>query len=236
MTSRVPGKRVRKTAVERRREIVDTAAIIGLYDGLECVTLRRVAETLDVRGGLISHYFPAIEELVAQAFTSAASGELEALLPEPPAQDTARAVLDCLRRFFALTTSSEFDRISRLWLNARHLSRYRPVLREHVTTQELLWHRRLTRLITEGSARQALRCDDPWGSAVHILTVIDGASAYVNTSAELRGTSPLLLARTVAERELGLPPGTLGSPAENRDLAMEERLPESGNAPPSTPV
>ena len=82
MSSSVQRKRIRKSPEARRAEIVATAARIALTEGLECVTLRRVAEELTVRPGLISHYFPSAEDLVAEAFSVAALGELDTLLPQ----------------------------------------------------------------------------------------------------------------------------------------------------------
>ncbi|MFB8144153.1 TetR family transcriptional regulator, partial [Streptomyces parvus] len=75
MSSSVQRPRVRKSPAARRAEIVDAAAAVALAEGLECVTLRRIGDDLGVRPGLISHYFPSAEELVAEAFGSAASGE-----------------------------------------------------------------------------------------------------------------------------------------------------------------
>ncbi|MCW8098294.1 TetR/AcrR family transcriptional regulator [Streptomyces tauricus] len=214
MTSRGPSKRVRKAPAERRHEIVAVAARVGLVEGLECITLRRVADELGVRPGLVGHYFPAADTLVAEAFTAATMADLDTLLPERPdgpGDDSARAVL---RRFFTLMSSTEFDNVSRLWLNARHLSRYRPGLREHVVDQELLWCRRMEKAIITGTESGEFTCADPWAAAVRILVAIDGASAYINTSADRRGAPIAHLARTVAEAELGLGAGALEPPRE----------------------
>ncbi|MFF2026668.1 TetR/AcrR family transcriptional regulator [Streptomyces sp. NPDC058171] len=209
MTSRDSGTRTRKAPTERRQEIVRAAALVGLTDGLECITLRRIADELGVQPGLVSHYFRAADILVAEAFTSATGAELDGLLPQAPEGPGHETPLSTLRRFFALIAGTEFDNVSKLWLNARHLARYRPVLRDHVVEQELLWCRRLEQLIAAGVAAQLFRCADPWTAAVRILVAIDGTSAYVNTSAGSR-TDPIAhLARTVAETELGLPPDTL---------------------------
>ncbi|MFD5659164.1 TetR/AcrR family transcriptional regulator [Streptomyces hirsutus] len=218
MTSRGTGKRVRKAPAERRNEIVTTAARIGLTEGLECITLRRVADELGVQSGLVGHYFPAADKLVAEAFTHATMAELDGLLPDPEgAADTGvapggtgpDAPTRTLRRFFALSSSADFDNVSRLWLNARHLSRYRPVLRDHVVEQELLWCRRIERVVAAGVEAGDFRCDDPWATAVRVLVAIDGTSAYVNTSAERRAAPIAHVVRTLAETELGLAPGTL---------------------------
>ncbi|WP_327337438.1 TetR family transcriptional regulator C-terminal domain-containing protein [Streptomyces sp. NBC_01324] len=212
MTSRGPERQVRKAAAERRREIVAAAAQVGLEDGLECVTRQRIADGLGVQSGLIHHYFPVVEELVAEAFTSATTAELDGLLPEAAAETGSDGPLGTLQRFFTLISDTEFDNVSKFWINARHLSRYRPVLHDQVVSQELRWCHRIEQIITRGVREQAFRCEDPWAAAVRILAVVDGASAYINTSADRRMEPLANLARTLAEAELGLPAGGLRMP------------------------
>ncbi|WP_328686080.1 TetR family transcriptional regulator [Streptomyces sp. NBC_01261] len=213
MTSRATAKRVRKAPAERRGEIVATAARLGLTEGLECITLRRVADELGVRPGLVSHYFPVAEELVTEAFTDATTSELDALLPPDLQAHGGTDVLGALRRFLALTSGDTFDDISRLWLNARHLARYRPVLHDQVVRQELLWCKRIEELINEGVRAKLFTCADPWAAAVRILVAVDGTSAYINTSLQQRLAPIGDLVRTVTETELALPAGTLLPPA-----------------------
>ncbi|MEV6143699.1 TetR family transcriptional regulator C-terminal domain-containing protein [Streptomyces sp. NPDC051992] len=213
MTSRGAGKQVRKSAAERRGEIVAAAARVGLQEGLECVTRQRIADGLGVQPGLIHHYFPVVEELVAEAFTSATTAELDGLLPSTAAPERVGGdALRTLQRFFTLISGAEFDDISKLWINARHLSRYRPVLRDQVVSQELRWCHRIEQIIAEGVGERSFRCDDPWAAAVRILAVVDGAGAYINTSADQRMAPLADLARRIAEAELGLPADGLRSP------------------------
>ncbi|OEJ23514.1 TetR family transcriptional regulator [Streptomyces agglomeratus] len=211
MPSSVPNKRIRKSPAARRAEIVAAAAAVALTEGLECVTLRRIAEQLDVRPGLISHYFPAVEDLVAEAYGDAAASELERLLPADRAGATPTG---CLARFFARANGETYDDISRLWLNARHLSRYRPTLRDRVAVQEAAWRDRLETLIREGVEQGEFRTDDSMMTAVHILVVLDGLGMLVNSGDT--GDDPPAIRRlpaTTAERELGLPEGTLSEGA-----------------------
>ncbi|WP_406056793.1 TetR family transcriptional regulator [Streptomyces sp. NBC_01077] len=206
MPSSVQRKRVRKTPEARRAEIVETAARVALTEGLECVTLRRIAEELAVRPGLISHYFPSAEDLVGEAFSVAATGELDSLLPAERPHGTPTQYL---ARYFALSAGEAYDDISRLWINARHLSRYRPVLRDRVAEQELASDDRLEQLIREGVERGEFRTDDPRATAIQILVVLDGLGAHANTDRSNRPEAVLRLPLTTAERELGLPPGSL---------------------------
>ncbi|MFG3508707.1 TetR/AcrR family transcriptional regulator [Streptomyces sp. NPDC047821] len=213
MPSSLPNKRIRKSPAARRAEIVDTAAAVALTEGLECITLRRVAEELDVRPGLISHYFPAVEDLVAEAYGQAAATELDALLPADRAGATPTRHL---ARFLARTTGEAYDNISRLWLNARHLSRYRPTLRDRVAVQEAAWRDRLEALIRDGVQQGEFRTGDPMVTAMQILVVLDGLGMLVNSHDT--GDDPpeiLRMPLTTAERELGLPVGTLTATAPN---------------------
>ncbi|MYV67350.1 TetR family transcriptional regulator [Streptomyces sp. SID2131] len=210
MSSSVERKRVRKTPEARRAEIVETAARVALTEGLECVTLRRIAEELAVRPGLISHYFPSAEELVAEAFAVASTGELDSLLPAERSHGTPAQYL---ARYFALSAGEAYDDISRLWINARHLSRYRPVLRDRVAEQERASDDRLEGLIREGVERGEFRTDDPRTAAIQILVVLDGLGAHANTDRTDRPEAVTRMAVTTAERALGLAAGTLtGTP------------------------
>ncbi|BCJ45815.1 hypothetical protein GCM10010168_57650 [Actinoplanes ianthinogenes] len=202
MTSSPSPSRTRKTAEDRRAEIVRAAGGVALAEGLESVTLRRVADELGVRPGLISHYFPVAEELVATAFGATASAELDELLPPSDATPLER-----FRRFFEAAIGEMFDDVSRLWLNARHLSRYRPVLSAEVNRQQDNWHERLTAVIADGIATGAFVAGDAAVAATRILVAVDGVSTYVNV-----GRIPpeaAAFAVMTAERELGLPAGSL---------------------------
>ncbi|MEX0168131.1 TetR/AcrR family transcriptional regulator [Streptomyces sp. LMG1-1-1.1] len=206
MSSSVQRKRIRKTPEARRAEIVETAARVALTEGLECVTLRRIADELAVRPGLISHYFPSAEDLVAEAFSVASTGELDALLPAERPHGTPTQYL---ARYFALSTGDAYDDISRLWINARHLSRYRPLLRDRVAEQELASDDRLQEVIQEGVDRGEFRTDDPRAAAIQILVVLDGLGAHANTDRSNRPEAVTRMAVTTAERVLGLPYGAL---------------------------
>ncbi|NGO73006.1 TetR/AcrR family transcriptional regulator [Streptomyces boncukensis] len=210
MASRVQRKRIRKSPADRRAEIVASAARVAISEGLEAITLRRIGELLDIRPGLVSHYFPAVEDLVAEAFGNAATAELDGLLP--PGQRTGTPSQH-LTRFFAQATGEAYDAISRLWINARHLSRYRPVLRERVAEQEAAWRERLADVIRAGAERGEFRTDDAYVTAVQILVVIDGLAAHANTGTDSTVPRVTRMAAATAERELGLPDGALADSA-----------------------
>jgi len=205
MVSSGSERRIRKRPEERREEILGAAAAIALAEGLERVTLRAVAERLGVRPGLITHYFPAAEDLVAAAFARAAAGEREQLFAgdgEP---------LTRLRRFVEVIGGEQSRDLSRLWLNARHLSRFSPVLDAAVIEQEARNDDGIVALIEDGVAAAVFTTDDPVRAGVRILMAVDGQSAYVNNTRTAGGAAYADFVAETAEWTLGLPPGTLAS-------------------------
>src|SRR6478735_1332127 len=81
MVSSPAPRRIRKHPDERRAEILAAAADIALAEGMECITLRAVAERIGVRPGLITHYYPSAEDLVIAAFVRAAEDERRGAYP-----------------------------------------------------------------------------------------------------------------------------------------------------------
>ncbi|MEE1840899.1 TetR/AcrR family transcriptional regulator [Streptomyces sp. JV190] len=206
MTSRPQPTRTRKPPGERRAEIVRTAADIALEEGLERITLRRVADELGVRPGLIGHYFPAADTLVSEAFSHAATKERESLLPDDERELPADVRL---ARFLVRLTDGEYRDLSRLWLNARHISRFRTGLRTAVRTQESETRTALADLVEEGRCTGHFTTGDALGAALHILVTIDGLGAYANDDTRMDHPELEDMAITTAERLLGLARGAL---------------------------
>lgn len=206
MTSTPPSPRKRKDPAERRAEILEAAARVALEQGLERVTMQLVAAELAVRPGLISHYFATVDALVCEAFARAVTREREALLPDADGELPPRQRMS---RFLHRIGDQDFADLGKLWLNARHLARYRPNLRRAVAEQEAVMRGRLTAVIEEGVRSGDFTTDDPWGACVVVLVLIDGLGSYANDDGPF--THPVLdtLVFTTAERELGLPQGSL---------------------------
>ncbi|QIK62464.1 TetR family transcriptional regulator [Leucobacter viscericola] len=201
MVAQQTAARSRKPPAERRAEILAQASFIALADGLERVTLRAVADRLGVRPGLISHYFPAVEELVAEAFALAVSGEREQMFAGAGSPASRLAAL--VRR----VTSGEADGLARLWLNARHLGRFSEVLATAIAAQEVQDRERMLALIRDGVAVGEFRTDDPFAACVRIFIAIDGYSVYVNSVDEFEVTAYTRFVSDVCEWTLGLGSG-----------------------------
>ncbi|MDS2172484.1 MULTISPECIES: TetR/AcrR family transcriptional regulator [unclassified Nesterenkonia] len=175
MVSRVTSTNSRKAPGERRDEIIAEAARLAVTAGLEKITLRAVAAGIDVRPGLISHYFPTVEDLLVVACERALSDERTRLIP------AEGAPLTRLARMIARLEGGHADDLARLWLNARHLSRHHPRLGEALVAQEEQDRERLMGLIRDGIAEGAFPAQDPFAACVRIFVAVDGAGAYVNS-------------------------------------------------------
>lgn len=195
--------RVRKQPEERRAEILSEAARIALESGLERITLRAVAERLGVRPGLISHYFPAAEDLVIAAFELAIATEREWLFDAPG------TALERLIGFVRRVESNEAAELARLWLNARHLARFMPALVDAIERQEAHDRARLIELIEEGAADGAFEVADVLGACVRILMAVDGFGAYANNQTQFEHDAYERYVADVCEWALGLEPGLL---------------------------
>ncbi|MDN4614147.1 TetR/AcrR family transcriptional regulator [Leifsonia sp. F6_8S_P_1B] len=195
--------RIRKPARERREEILATAAVIALDEGLERITLRAVATRLGVRPGLISHYFPAAEDLVEEAFVRAATIERERFFPPdgPP--------LERMRHFVHHIETGVSLPLARLWLNARHLSRFAPALEATLQEQDALDRARLRALVEDGIATGDFARVDPEAASIRILIAVDGGGSYVNSTADLSDPAQVHFVADVVEWTLGLEAGSL---------------------------
>lgn len=197
----------RKSAAERRAEIVSAAQVMALDEGLESLTLRRVADALGVVPGLVNHYFPAVDDLVATAFASAAAAELEQILDDTAAADGPAGRL---RRVLLLLVDDDRDRLSLLWLDAWQAGRRRPALHAEVVRLMVAWQQRVAELIEVGVRAGEFRTPDPATAAARILTVVDGLSVQAVMRSAIDDQPVRGLVFSTAERELGLPDGALG--------------------------
>jgi AcrR family transcriptional regulator len=202
-SSRATPPRTRKPPEERREDILACAAAIAIEEGLERITLRAVAARLGVRPGLITHYFPIAEDLVVAAFARAAVLEREQFFTSDgtPLQRLAHFI-DHVERGRSLP-------LARLWLNARHLSRFSPALDAELEVQDALDRERLMVIIEDGIASGDFGEADAEAACIRILIALDGGGSYVNASTQIEHPAHRQVVADVAEWALGLEAGRL---------------------------
>lgn len=208
VTSSAGTRRARKRPEERREEILSAAADIALDAGLERITLRAVADRLGVRPGLITHYFPAAEDLVVEAFERAAVLEREEFFPR------TGAPLERLAHFVGRVQSGASGPLARMWLNARHLSRFSPSLGEALEEQDRLDRERLTAIIASGVEHGAFVAADAEAACIRILIAVDGSGSYANSTVPASHPAQREVVADVADWALGLEPGAVRSAIE----------------------
>ncbi len=123
MSSTSTKVRTRKAPAERSAEILAAATLLAREQGLSALTLRAVAERAGVASGLIAHYQPSMDDLVARVYSDLVGAEIrevEALLAarSGPAQRMAALIgtlLDGTR-----------DDLTVVWVEAWALGRRNP--------------------------------------------------------------------------------------------------------------
>ena len=179
------------------------AAAIALESGLERITLRAVAERLGVRPGLITHYFPAAEDLVIEAFVRAAVREREQFFP------TSGDPLERVAHFIAHVESGASTPLARLWLNARHLARFSPALDAALQEQDALDRARLAEIVEDGMRAGRFPIADAEAACIRILIAVDGSGSYVNSAPAAVHPAQQHVVADMTDWALGLEAGTL---------------------------
>ncbi len=199
-------RKKRKNPEERRGEIIAAASCIAIEEGLESLTLRRVAEVLGIVPGLVNHYFPVADELCAAAFAYAAAAERDGIFETVPSDAPPLAQL---RQVLGLLLDDASDAVSLLWLDAWQATRKRPALRAEVARQMGFWQDRMSGLIAAGTDAGVFKVVDARRTAQRCMSLIDGLSIQAAIRENISyGPVRELVVETV-ERELGLEAGAL---------------------------
>ena len=193
--------------VERREAIVDAALAVARRKGLASTTVRDVASEMGTSSGLIHHYFDSMDDVLAAAFERVAGEDLE---QTAVILDRAGGPVEVIRAFLASYAPVGEDWAFQLWLDAWAEAARRPVLRAASSRLNLAWAGLLERAIRAGVANGTFSCPDPTAAAWRILSITDGLALQVVAHQTIVDREDMLAwAATAAERELGVPAGSL---------------------------
>lgn len=201
-----PARRRRKPPQERRTEIVDTACRLIVANGVRNLTLRAVADELAVTPGLISHYFPSVDDLVVEAFAGIVDQQGEASFIDRDVTDTPTGQL---RRMFDYRRHVKEVPAPVFWIDAWYAAHTWPRLRDEVVRQMEKTQLIITGIIEAGIETGEFTAADPKASALRILAAIDETIIIAALGIEDRFLIAADFVLDTTERELGLAPGTL---------------------------
>jgi AcrR family transcriptional regulator len=192
----------RMTPAARREAIVDAALAVILEKGLAATTVRDVADRMGTSSGLIHHYFPSMDEVLAAAFDVAATADLD--LTRAAIRGGATAT-DQLRLFFDSYGRADQDWSFQLWLDAWAEATRRPAVQETSRRVNIEWQKVLRTVIERGVATGEFVCPAPDDAAWRILSLLDGLTLQsVAHRALIERESVIAWSRALAELELGL--------------------------------
>jgi AcrR family transcriptional regulator len=197
----------RKSAEDRRLELLEAAQRVIRREGFAHLTLRDVAAEVGVAHSLVRHYFGTRDELLAEAFDLAAQADQPTLAP-PPGDEATH-----LERLVHRTEPMDRDHYL-MWIDAWSEAPRSPELRKTLRRWEDDCQRSLAALLDEGVAAGEYLVDDSLQAAMRINAVIDGLAIqhFANgrlTEAELQDQ----ICRAL-ELQLALPEGSLADASE----------------------
>lgn len=188
---------------------MDATLAVMARKGIAGVTVRDVAAEMGTSSGLIHHYVPSMDALLASAFEQVAAADLEATVAE---MSSGGSPVERLALFFASYARADNDAAFQVWLDAWAEAARRPVLRAVSMRLNLAWQQLLASTISEGVSSGAFVCADPEATAWRIVSLLDGLSLQVVAHADSLSRDVVLRwGAAYAENELGLAPGTLAA-------------------------
>lgn len=205
MSSTSTKVRTRKSPAQRSAEILEAATRLAREQGLSALTLRAVAERAGVASGLIAHYQPSMDDLVARVYSglvAAEIGEVAALLAGRDRADARMAVL-----IETLLDGTRED-LTVVWVEAWALGRRNPALAVAVREQMDAWHRMVAAAIDDGCASGAFTTPSSSDAAWQLLGMIDGLNAQ-SLARGIEGEGYVEKMARAAESLLGAPAGAI---------------------------
>jgi AcrR family transcriptional regulator len=174
MSSTIQKRAARKTPSERASEIAEAAKEIALEQGLSAITLRNVAARVGVASGLVAHYQPNVDALVAGIFATIVAAETEEVSALLDRLQTPAERLGML--LGTLMDGSRLD-VTAIWVEAWTLGRRNEALAACVREQMDAWQAVVQRVVEEGITAGEFDTFDAPSVAWQILGMIDGLNA-----------------------------------------------------------
>lgn len=201
--------RTRKPPAERAAEIVAAATALARERGLSALTLRAVADRAGVAPGLVAHYQPSMEDLIARVYTDLVDAEVREVELVVTSVDGPAAQLGAL---LGTLMDGGRDDLTVVWVEGWAMARRNAPLAEAVRSQMERWQRLVEGIVRDGCRAGVFAATEPAEVAWELIGLIDG----LNAQSLARGAeSARYAARTAraAEALVGAVPGAIaGAP------------------------
>ena len=161
---------------ERREELAAAVWRLASRDGIEAVTVRKVAEEAGWSTGALVHYFSDKEELMLFAFRIAADrvGRRVEKSDERTAAPLERARAQLLE---GLPLDRDRHDEMRVWFSFLGLALTRPALARAQRVAYRAWRDRIARRLREAQAAGEVRADADCGKeAAALVALVDGVA------------------------------------------------------------
>lgn len=192
-------QRTRKAPEIRRQEILDALIAVASTRGLDCITVRDVAQSANVTPGLIHHYFPSMDELLATAFGEWADRSLRRTREEADGVSP--------RMGLALLVADNHPE-QRLWHDAMTTASRFALLKKRAVDLSVSYRDHMESLIRAGIADGSFTCDHPQSTAWRIILMLDGLVPIVHVLGLIAKQEIPHIVGPVVESELGLESGS----------------------------
>jgi AcrR family transcriptional regulator len=192
---------------QRRAAILDAAVAEIAERGFARTTSRHVAARAGVTHGLLHHYFPDHQSLLAAAFEKMALEEIDEV-NEILASD--RDPLVQLREITEPYGPGGGAEAYRFWLEAWGEAGHSPTMRATSERLALAWHELVRGAIERGNAAGVFRCAQPDETAWMVVALSDAYALHAQTGSGVSPESMVAVTTRLTERELGIAPGALG--------------------------
>lgn len=205
MSSTSTKARTRKSPAQRSAEILAAATALAREQGLSALTLRAVAERAGVASGLIAHYQPSMDDLVARVYSDLVAAEISDVAQLLSTRDRAAERMATLIETLLDGTRED---LTVVWVEAWALGRRNAALAEAVRVQMDAWHRMVAAVIDAGLAAGDFSTSSSSDAAWQLLGMIDGLNAQ-SLARGIEGEGSIPKMARAAEILLGAAPGSI---------------------------
>ena len=166
---------MRKSAAERRVEILGAAEAIARESGLSAITMRAVGARIGIAPTLVVHHIDGMDQLVAHTFAHIVRTELLEVIAFAESVGGGSRALEAV-----LTTVLRDDRteVTLVWVEAWVLGRTNELLASEVRSEMDAWREFFASLIESGVAGGSYRVADAEAVAGQLLGMLDGLNAH----------------------------------------------------------